>query len=90
MARAPWQVRRRIVVVTLIWCIVLISYLAIWGKADTLREAIATSLVLLMGSVIGTYVFGASWDDKNQRQADLAEKAVQQSAPTETQVRIEQ
>lgn len=62
-----WLVRRKIIIGVLVWAALLVTYLAIWGKPTSLSEAIATNLLLLMGGVIGSYVFGAVWDDKNKR-----------------------
>lgn len=67
--RPSWKVRRRIVIITLVWCGAMVSYLAVWGRDIDLSETIANGALLLMASVIGSYVFGAVWDDKNQTQA---------------------
>ncbi len=67
--RPSWRIRRRIVVITLLWCGLMITYLAAWGRDIELSATIANGTLLLMASVIGSYVFGAVWDDKNQTQA---------------------
>ncbi len=90
MGRASWAVRRRIIIAVLIWSGSLITYLAIWGRAVSLVSDIATGLILLMGSVIGSYVFGAVWDDKNTRKAEVAQSAVDQADPVDTKVTVEQ
>jgi hypothetical protein len=51
----PWGIRRRIIIATLVWCALLVTYLAIWGRPTSWSEAIATNLLLLMGGVIGSY-----------------------------------
>lgn len=63
--RPSWRIRRTIIVATLIFCAVEIAYLTICGKDTRLSETIANGLVILAGSVIGDYVFGAVWDDRN-------------------------
>lgn len=63
--RPSWRIRRTIIVSTLIFCAVEILYLTIWGESTDLAETIANGLILLAGSVIAAYVFGATWDDKN-------------------------
>lgn len=88
MNRPSWAVRRRIIISTLVWCAALVTYLAVWGRPTSLSEAISTGLILLMGSVIGSYVFGAVWDDKNSRKADVAQSAVDQSEPVTTTVEM--
>lgn len=69
MEKPSWRIRRRIIVGTLLYCAAMILYLAVWGKSTSLEEAIATGLILLAGSVIGSYVFGAVWDDRNVMKA---------------------
>ncbi len=89
MAQASWAVRRRIIISVLIWAGALITYLSIWGRPVTLVGDIATGLILLMGSVIGSYVFGAVWDDQSKRKSEVAQSAVDQSDPTSTTVKVE-
>lgn len=48
---------------TLLWCAGMVTYLAIFGRPTTLSETIANGCLLLMASVIGSYVFGAVWED---------------------------
>ena len=61
-----WRIRRRIVILTLLWAAALVTYLAVFGLSDPLRETSATSLILLIGSLIGSYVFGVIWDNKTK------------------------
>ncbi|MEP9389671.1 hypothetical protein [Mesorhizobium sp. KR9-304] len=61
-----WRIRRRIIVLLLIWCVAMVTYIAIFGPPDQLREAIATALIILIGSIVGSYVFGVIWDDKSK------------------------
>lgn len=63
--RPSWRIRRTIIVATLIFCAAEIVYLTIWGKDTDLSSTIANGLIILAGSVIGAYVFGAVWDDRN-------------------------
>lgn len=72
----PWNVRRKSALAILVWAGALITYLAIWGKADSLREAIATSVALLMASTAGSFIFGAVWDDASARRAEVDAMAV--------------
>lgn len=68
--RPSWRVRRRIITATLLFCALEVGYLTLYGKDTKLHEAIVTGAFLLAGSVIGSYVFGAVWDDKkNNREA---------------------
>lgn len=68
-----WRIRRRIVILLLIWCVGMVSYIAIFGPPDQLREAIATALILLIGSLVGSYVFGVIWDAKSKAPGSTTE-----------------
>jgi hypothetical protein len=70
MQRSSWTIRRRIVVITLVWCGAMVTYLSVWGRPVSLSETAVNGCLLLMASVIGSYVFGAVWDDKNRLPAD--------------------
>lgn len=61
--KPKWTIRRSLVMVILLWCACIITYLTVAGESDELREAIATSVLLLMGMVISTYVLGVVWND---------------------------
>lgn len=60
-----WTHRRRIIYCTLIFCAFCIVFIMFYGSDTKLHEAIVSSAFLLAGGVIGSYVFGAVWDDKN-------------------------
>lgn len=64
MFRSSWTMRRRIIIGTLLWCGGMVTYLSILGRPIQLSETAVNGLLLLMASVIGSYVFGAVWDDK--------------------------
>lgn len=63
--RPSWAIRRRIIVATLVFCAGEVVFLTGWGRGTDLHETIANGIILLAGSVIGAYVFGAVWDDRN-------------------------
>jgi hypothetical protein len=65
IGRPTWRVRRRIVISTLIFCAGETVYLTGWAADTELARTIANGVLILAGSVIGGYVFGAVWDDKN-------------------------
>lgn len=73
---ASWTIRRRIIIITLFWCAVMVTYLSVWGRDIQLSETSVNGLLLLMASVIGSYVFGATWDHNNQRKTDVDAMAV--------------
>jgi hypothetical protein len=60
----PWTVRRRIIVLTLIFCAGLVTYITFKGTDTRTAETIVQSAFYLAGAVIGSYVFGAVWQDR--------------------------
>lgn len=87
-ASPDWAVRRRIIILALIWGAGLITYLAVWGRPIALSDTIAMNMILFMGGIIGSYVFGAVWETNVQRKADVAQAAVDQGG-TDTTVTVE-
>ncbi len=63
--KPSWRVRRCIIIATLLFCAGEIIYLTAWGQDTDLAATIANGVLILAGSVIGAYVFGAVWDDRN-------------------------
>jgi len=88
LASPDWAVRRRIIILVLLWCAGIVTYLAIWGRPIALSDTIAMNLILLMGAIIGSYVFGAVWERNVERKTDLAQQAVDQGA-VDTSVKVE-
>jgi DMSO reductase anchor subunit len=87
-ADPDWAVRRRIIILVLIWGAGLVTYLAVWGRPIALSDTIAMNLILLMGGIIGSYVFGAVWEKNVSRKADIARTAVEQGdADTSVEVK---
>lgn len=62
-----WRVRRRIIIGILLFCGLTVGYMVLKGEDTELNRTIASSLILLAGSTVGSYVFGAVWDDKNRK-----------------------
>jgi hypothetical protein len=60
-----WQFRRTVVVMSLIFCATVITFLVLYGEDTRLNETIALGAFGLTISVIGSAIFGAVWDDKN-------------------------
>lgn len=85
LSRPSWRVRRAIIVGTLIFCALEILYLTIWGQDTDLAETIANGLILLAGSVIAAYVFGATWDDKNFMALSRGGRRPRADAPAATE-----
>ena len=63
-----WTIRRRIIISTLLFCAFSILYIMFFGAPESqINEAIVLGAFGLAGMVIGSYCFGAVWDDKTQR-----------------------
>ncbi|NTJ46505.1 hypothetical protein G6K93_05690 [Agrobacterium rhizogenes] len=84
-----WAVRRRIIILSLIWEAVLITYLVIWPRPNVIAEIAIINLASLFGGTVGSYIFGSVWDRKNERKADVAQSAVEQTDTT-TNVTVQQ
>lgn len=63
--RPSWRYRRGLVFAVSAFCAMVIAYLTARGQDTRLAESIASGAFLLLGTVVGSYVFGAAWDDKN-------------------------
>lgn len=63
--RPPWTIRRRIIYTTLLTCAAWVTYIILWGDEREVLETVTSSAFILCGGVIGSYVFGAVWDDAN-------------------------
>lgn len=62
--KPTWENRRKVIFLTLIFCAAVVAYLVVWGEDTQLNQTIANASYLLAAAVIGSYVFGAVWDDK--------------------------
>lgn len=87
VASPDWAVRRRIIIISLVWIAIVITYLAVWGRPIALSDTIAMNLILLFGGIIGSYVFGAVWDKKNMMKADVAQSATDQADDINVEVK---
>lgn len=67
-----WPRRRRWMLVTLLWFIANAQYLIIWGNDTGLHQNAMVTCLGAIVAIIGSYVFGAVWDDvdKRKRMAD--------------------
>lgn len=59
----PWKQRRRVIFVTLGVCFLGVTYLTLWGADSRLNDTLALGYFALAGSTVGSYVFGAVWQD---------------------------
>lgn len=62
-----WAKRRRIMHWSLIFIGFSLAYMLLFAPSDGLHENLAIALVGAGTGIIGSYVFGAVWDDNNKR-----------------------
>ena len=65
MQKPSWKIRRRIVNVTLLFCASTIVWILWNADQGELYKLVVMCCFGLAAGVIGSYVFGAAWDDKN-------------------------
>lgn len=70
MAQFEWSKRRRIIHYTLVFCAGIIAsgmtYALVQGDTELVKTFVVAAFTSGM-SLIGSYVFGAIWDDNNAR-----------------------
>jgi hypothetical protein len=62
-----WPRRRRWMKIVLIWAMGNAQYILIFGKDSGLFMNAFLGLLTLIAAIIGSYVFGAIWDDTDKR-----------------------
>lgn len=67
MTKDRWVIRRRVIFVSLLFiatCVIKV----LWADSpSTGQTGLVEALVYTGGGIIGSYVFGATWDDKDVR-----------------------
>lgn len=71
-----WSVRRKIILTTLLYCGLAVTYVIVAGVDTRVYETVVMSSFGLAGMVIGSYVFGAVWDDRSRREMSTARPKV--------------
>ena len=69
--RSSWFLRRRIIIGTLIYCAVSVAYLMTFAADTVVNGQLAVALTGLAGAVIGSYVFGAVYEDRAKIKAGI-------------------
>lgn len=62
-----WPRRRRWLAIMLTWMVANAQYLIVFGQDNALHQ---NALITLLGAIVatlGSYVFGAVWDDREKR-----------------------
>ncbi len=62
-----WPKRRRWMKVILVWAMANAQYIIFFGQDTGLHQNALVALLSLIFAIIGTYVFGATWDDNDKR-----------------------
>lgn len=60
---AHWKIRRRVVAITLAFCAAVVAYCVYVNTGSRTEETAVLSSFGLAGAVIGSYIFGAVWED---------------------------
>jgi hypothetical protein len=58
-----WKIRRKLIICTLVFCAICIGYIMYKGTDSRLYETIVTSAFSLAGAILGSYIFGAVYED---------------------------
>ncbi len=64
--RGQWGFRRRLVVYTLGFCASCVAWVLLKEMDNETVRTVTSSAFGLSGAVIGSYIFGAVWNDKNK------------------------
>jgi len=67
--KPSWKVRRRLVIATLLFSAFCILWVMFSKDTRPVAEIIVMTMVGLFGSTLGSYIFGAVWDDNNYMKA---------------------
>lgn len=60
---AHWKIRRKVVGYTLVFCAAVVAYCIYANTGSRTEETAVLSSYGLAGAVIGSYIFGAVWED---------------------------
>lgn len=84
----PWNARRRRIDLILLYCAIVVGYLAVYGP-DAVKDTIALGLVGLAVTTVGSYIFGAAWDDNNARKAAVQSESIAEGVEPPADVQVE-
>lgn len=65
--RPTWKIRRRIIFGSLLFCAFIVLFVLMKPVDSTIGETAITMAFFLAASVIGSYVFGAAWEDISKK-----------------------
>ena len=61
-----WTIRRRIIIASLIFVALCVGKIILADSPTPGQVSLAEALVYAAVGIIGSYVFGATWDDKGR------------------------
>lgn len=61
-----WSVRRRIIVLSLVFCASIVAYITFKNIDTRTAETTVQSAFYLAAAIIGSYCFAATWEDKSR------------------------
>lgn len=64
-----WRIRRLFMFIISAFCVGAVSYVLLNGSTGEVAETAVTMSFFTLMSIVGSYVFGAVWDDNNARSA---------------------
>jgi protein-S-isoprenylcysteine O-methyltransferase Ste14 len=64
-----WRYRRRIIHAVLAWCAVFVPVMTWRYPESAIVSQAVIAAIGLAGGTVGSYVFGAVWDDNNSRKS---------------------
>ncbi|OOY22483.1 hypothetical protein BMI91_19570 [Thioclava sediminum] len=62
-----WKNRRRVIFASLLFCAVFVAFVILRGHDDALNQAALLYLTSFAGGVVGSYVFGAAWENRGSK-----------------------
>lgn len=80
-AGAPWFIRRLWVAIIMVYCGSMNAYIVFKGIETKPAETFVSMSMLLMGTTIGTYLFGAVWNNLGSMQVRRQHWRDQRYAP---------
>lgn len=63
-----WRIRRRFMFACTLFCMLTVAYVLHYEMDSRPAETAITMAFITIASIVGSYVFGATWDDHSARQ----------------------
>jgi peptidoglycan/LPS O-acetylase OafA/YrhL len=81
VAKDNWKIRRRVVFGALGYIAIMLAYIVLIGTDSALFGQVAVGLIGAAVAIIGSYVFGAVWDDNGKRRLMAEREEAEQDEP---------